>query len=271
MIWLPPIFYAIWLLIFGLCIGSFLNVCIARIPEGRSIVTPPSTCPSCSARIRWYDNIPLLSYLILLGRCRRCHTRISPVYPLVELAGGLIFFSLFLKNSFSAEMVRGSVFLCCLLVLFFVDLHHMLLPNVVTLPCAVIGILFALFHASPISLLDALGGGVGGALFLMSIMGLYYLFRGRLGMGWGDVKMMLAIGAFLGVKGMFLTLICACCAGAFYGLFLLLFYGKKLDHALPFGSFLAPAAALIYFGGDRLFELYVSVLQQYLVPEFILR
>jgi len=260
MIWIPYELFAAWFFCVGLCIGSFLNVCIVRIPDHRSIVVPPSACPSCSTPIRWYDNIPLISYLLLRGRCRDCRIRISPVYPLVELIGGLIFLSLFLRHSLSIEILRGTIFLCCCVILFFTDLRHMILPDVVTLPAAAAGLLFAAVGLAPVTFLDAAAAAVAGALTLLAINGLYYLIRRRHGMGFGDVKMMLAVGAFLGTRGMLLTLIVASFTGGLYGAALLL-AGKKADHALPYGTFLAAAAIFAYYGGQACTDWYVSLLR----------
>jgi leader peptidase (prepilin peptidase)/N-methyltransferase len=251
---------AVWLFVLGLCVGSFLNVCIARIPAERSVVSPPSACPGCLVPIHWYDNIPVISYILLRGRCRSCGGRISPVYPLVELAGGAIFLSLFLRHSLSAEMARGAIFLCCMLVLFFIDLRHMLLPNVITLPAAAVGVLFSAVHASPVFLLDAITAALAGAGTLLAVMGLYYGIRRRHGMGMGDVKMMLTIGAFLGLKGMFLTLVVSSLVGGLAGIALLI-SGKKFDYPLPFGSFLAPAAAFTYFVGTAPIDWYMALLR----------
>lgn len=258
--WLPPEFLAVWFFAFGLCIGSFLNVCIARIPAERSVVFPPSSCPACGARIRWYDNVPVVSYLLLLGRCRVCRGRISPVYPLVELAGGSILMTQYLRFSLSWETVRGAIFLCALLILFFIDLRHYLLPDVMTLPVTAAGLAFSISGTTPVRLQDAVLAAVAGALTLLAMMGLYYLIRRREGMGMGDVKMMLAIGAFLGLRGTFFTLLVASLFGAIIGITVLLLTRKKADYPLPFGSFLAPAAAFTYYAGSRPIDWYLHLL-----------
>ncbi|MEW6364562.1 MAG: prepilin peptidase [Acidobacteriota bacterium] len=257
--WIPAPVLTAWFFAVGLCIGSFLNVCIARIPEERSVVFPPSACPRCSARIRWYDNIPLLSYLLLLGRCRSCRGRISPVYPIVELVEGITLAGLFARNGISVELVRGLIFISCLVVLFFIDLRHMILPNVITFPCAVLGLLFSVLGAAPLRFVDALAGSCSGAAALLVVMGLYYLLRRRQGMGTGDVKMMLSVGAFVGLKGALFTLVAASLAGGLFSIGLLL-AGRKFDSEVPFGCFLAPAAALAYVTASAPVDWYLSLL-----------
>lgn len=257
---LPPELVVTWLSMAGLSIGSFLNVCIARIPAGRSVVFPPSSCPGCDRPIRWYDNIPLISYILLRGRCRSCKAGISPVYPLVELTGGLILTGLYYEHGLSLELIRGSILLCCLVILFFIDFRHMILPDVVTIPGAVAGLFFSALSIGPVGFADAAGGAAAGALTLTLIMGLYYLVRRRLGMGWGDVKMMLLVGAFLGLKGTYLTMIMASFGGGLISI-LLLARGRGLDHAIPFGCFLAPATAISYLAGDAPLQWYIDLLR----------
>lgn len=257
---LPPAVIAAWIAAVGLCVGSFLNVCIVRIPERRSVVFPSSACPSCGSLIRWYDNIPVVSYLLLHGRCRACSVRISPVYPLIELAGGAILLAQYGKAGASVELIRGTFFLSCLLVLFLIDLQHMILPDVITVPGAAVGLVFAGAGASPVSFLDSFAAAAAGALTLLIIMGVYYAVRRRQGMGMGDVKMLLTIGAFLGLKGTYLTLVAASLAGGIFSVGLLL-AGRKLDYPIPFGCFLAVGAALAYYSGNAPLDWYLSLLR----------
>lgn len=257
---IPAELLAAWFFAMGLCVGSFLNVCISRIPAQRSVVFPPSACPTCGSRIRWYDNIPLLSYLVLRGRCRRCHAWISPVYPLVELLGGAIFLAQFLREGLTVELARGSILLTCLVVLFFIDLRHMILPDIITYPSCLAGLAFAAAGLAPITVLDSLSGALGGAATLLFILGGYYLVRRRQGMGLGDVKMMLSVGAFLGLKGTYLALVAASLTGGVFSVGLLLL-GKKFDYAIPFGTFLALGGAFSYFAGSGPLDWYLSLLQ----------
>lgn len=260
---------------FGLIVGSFLNVCIYRIPRGESVVLPRSHCPRCSAGIRPYDNVPLLSYLLLRGRCRSCGEPISLQYPAVELVTGLLFYACAAQWAFTPPTFVNSLFLALLVALVFVDYQHQILPNVVTIPGTIAGILLSPFQAEGAyhdiltvaaasalrpdgfenllpwvgSVLGALIGG--GILFVVGFA--YKLVRKRHGLGMGDVKMMAMVGAFLGWRSALLTIFAASLAGSIIGLFLVLFQGKSLQHKLAFGTFLGiGAAAVLFFGASIL-------------------
>jgi leader peptidase (prepilin peptidase) / N-methyltransferase len=243
---------------FGLVWGSFLNVVIHRLPRGENIATPPSACPRCGRRIRPYDNIPVVSYLLLGGRCRDCGVRISPVYPLVELLTAAAFLTLYSRFGLSLQLVAACVFAAALIALGFIDFFHQILPDAITLPGLVLALAYAAFRPD-LSLRGALGGAVFGGGFLLSVYGAYYLLRKKEGLGLGDVTMMLFVGAFLGWRGTLLTLVLASFSGAFVGAFLIAFRKKDLQHALPFGSFLAPAAFVALVWGDRLVRAYLSL------------
>ena len=225
---------------FGLVIGSFLNVCIARIPEEVSIVTPGSRCPKCGAPIKWYDNVPVLAWLWLGGKCRACGAGISAMYPLVELLTGLLFVGCYLEFGITQATVKWLFFLCLIVILTVTDLLVRLLPDVVTLPGLVAGILFSAYvpprddvtflvssfslrhfrvmlTARELGLLDAVLGAAFGGLLLWGAATVYKLVRHQEGMGQGDVKMMAMAGAFLGVQNTFLTILFGTLLGSLIG------------------------------------------------------
>lgn len=264
--------------IFGLIVGSFLNVCIARLPHEESIITPRSHCPHCSAKIRALDNIPLLSYVILRGRCRSCHARISWIYPAVELFTGIFFLLSVQRFALTGETLKFLLFGCALIVLMFTDIQFRLLPNEITVGGIAVGLLISLivplrdrslavlvflissFAPRAKELLSwsdsdfsnsVLGAVVGfGILFLVGE--LYYLIRRVEGMGMGDVKMMAMVGAFLGVKLTFLTIMAGSLLGSVFGILGILWQHRDLKYELPFGTFLGIAALLLSLYGDPL-------------------
>jgi leader peptidase (prepilin peptidase) / N-methyltransferase len=235
---LPAPVIGVFVFLFGLIIGSFLNVCILRIPTGKSIVMPASACPKCGAAIRPYDNIPVLSYLILGGKCRGCKTKISPMYPLVEFLTGVLFFACYYAFGISVETLKWATFSAILVVLIFTDIRERILPDVVNYTGFGLGLLFSffvrpedgtagwisnhLFRFPPpvpvLSLVDALVGAAVGSGLLWLVSEAYFRLRGREGMGLGDVKMMLMAGAFLGAKRTLLTILAGQCWGACWGL-----------------------------------------------------
>jgi leader peptidase (prepilin peptidase)/N-methyltransferase len=229
---------AVFFFLFGIVVGSFLNVCITRIPEGLSIVSPGSRCPRCLTPIRPYDNVPILGWLWLRGKCRSCKLPISPMYPLIELTTGLLFVGCFLRFGFTLETGKWIVFSCLIVVLAITDVRVRLLPDVVTWPGFALGILLSFFinvndgsayvfsirllhrtlPETAISVLDALLGAAFGTMCLWGVATLYRAVRGREGMGLGDVKMMAVIGAFIGLRGTFLTILLATLMGSVIGI-----------------------------------------------------
>lgn len=246
------------ILLFGLAWGSFLNVVIYRLPRGQSLVRPPSSCPRCGKRIRAYDNIPVLSFLLLGGRCRFCGARISVVYPVVEILTALCLLLLYNQYSLSLHFFASSLFASALIVLGFIDYFHQILPDEITLPGLVLALLYVFFRPD-LSLRQALIGAAAGASFLLVIYAAYYLLRKKEGLGMGDVTMMLFVGAYVGWLKAFLTLVLASLAGAAVGLFLLYFRKKDLHFALPFGTFLAPAAFFSLLWGETVITAYLSL------------
>lgn len=252
---LPSWFVPVLAAALGLVVGSFLNVVIHRLPRGESLSFPPSHCPRCGAAIRWYDNVPLLSYLLLRGRCRDCRGPISPRYPLVEAATGLLFLAVLGRAPQWPGALHALVLGSLCLALALIDLEHMLLPDALTLPGTAFGLLLALL-GGPISLLDASLGTVLGAAVPLAIIWVYRWLRGVEGMGFGDVKLLAMLGAFLGWQGMLLALALAAMAGALVGVGLIVAGRGSRQTELPFGTFLCAAAVVVLFWGDQLFVLW---------------
>ena len=304
---LPPSFYATAIFLFGLAFGSFLNVCIHRLPQGRSVVRPRSACPQCGAPIRALDNIPVVSWLVLGGRCRNCKTPISPRYVFVELLTGLLFLACWLTFGPTLWTLKFCVFAFLLLGLIFADAETKLLPDALTLPGLVVGLLFSLlvpvdglaarlmpwlgmrsldFPWRLLSLADALLGAAVGASFIYGAGAIYLRARGIEGMGFGDVKLMALVGAFLGVKLTVFTLFSASLVGSLAGLStILMVWIKRTErrmkrnheslpaarrrawksasmvyrhYEMPFGVFLGTMAMVAVFFGDALIRWYVE-------------
>ncbi len=241
--------------LFGLIVGSFLNVCIHRLPFHESVVWPASRCPSCRAGLKAYDNIPVISYLMLRGRCRTCGEPISLRYPVIELLTAAMFLAALLF--FDPPMLyQRLLFGCAMIVLFVIDLEHRILPDVITLPGIVLGFVFSLFM--PPGWKDSLIGIIvgGGSLWLMGEA--YFRLRHEEGMGFGDVKMLAMIGAFLGWKLMLLTLMLSSFLGSIIGVGMIVLRRGDMKYALPFGTFLAVGALVASAVGDRIIEWYTS-------------
>jgi leader peptidase (prepilin peptidase)/N-methyltransferase len=263
--------------LFGLIIGSFLNVCIYRIPLGKSVVFPGSSCPGCSKSIRFYDNIPVISFLLLRGKCRSCKTPISFQYPLVELLTGSLFFACAKAWHFDSPTYVNSLFLSILIILIFTDYHHQILPNILTIPGTIAGILLSPFQRPPAGQLSSyysdklsvmtaellypsnpevslpwvgsiLGALIGGGVLLMVGLG-YAKLRKREGLGMGDVKMMAMVGAFMGYYLAFVTIFVGSLLGLLLGVYLIAFRKMNLQTKLAFGVFLGIGAAVSLFYG----------------------
>ncbi|GAB6909622.1 Type 4 prepilin-like proteins leader peptide-processing enzyme [Desulfosarcina cetonica] len=255
---LPSLFIDIVAFIFGACIGSFLNVCIYRIPEGLSIVYPGSRCPRCETIIPFYDNIPIISYLLLAGKCRTCHLPIALRYPFVELLGGL--FGLASVHTFGPTVQAGVVFvfIATLIVVTFIDLDHRIIPDRISLP----GIPFfflAAFALPAIAWQARAIGIVAGGGILFAVAWIYHRITGREGMGGGDIKLLAMIGAMIGWQGILFTIFAASALGTIVGLLAMLKSGKGMQLAIPFGPFLAGGAMIYLFFGERLIDWYLLV------------
>ena len=244
--------------VFGSIIGSFLNVCILRLPEKKSLLFPASHCPHCRKPIRFYDNIPLISFLVLRGRCRFCGQPISPQYFMVELLTALL--SLFLFFSYSLiEYFIYFAFFSSLVVVTFIDLKHQIIPDVISLPGIGAGFL-ASFVLPRITCLDSLLGiALGGGILYLIALG-YYLITKTEGMGMGDVKLLAMIGAFLGGKGVVITIFLSAFLGAMVGVAMMVIKGKNRKYAIPYGPFLSIGALLSLLWGDVLLVWYYHFL-----------
>ncbi len=247
---LPPWFFPVFATLLGLVVGSFLNVIIHRLPRGESLSYPPSHCPRCGVAICWYDNVPVLSYLLLRGRCRHCQGPISPRYPLVEAATGLLFLAAAFKMPQLLWALHAVVLASLCVALALIDLEHMILPDALTLPGVALGLLLAVV-GGPTPLLHAAIGTVLGASLPLAIIWVYRWLRGVEGMGLGDVKLLAMLGAFLGWQGMLLTLALAALAGALVGVGLIVAGKGSRQTELPFGTFLCAAAVVVLFGGEK--------------------
>jgi leader peptidase (prepilin peptidase)/N-methyltransferase len=240
----------------GLVAGSFANVCIHRLPRGRSVIFPPSRCPSCETLIRPLDNVPVLSWLWLRGRCRACRARISPRYPAVEAANGLLWLGLAVSGGPSLQTLVSMVLVSALVVLSLIDLEHQLLPNAITRPGIAVGLAASLLPGSPVGPTSALGAAAGGWLAFAAVARLYESARGVEGLGQGDWKMAAMLGAFLGWQKMLLTVLLASVGGTAVGLALVALRGRDMRYALPFGTFLGLAGIVVVFVGGPILEWY---------------
>lgn len=302
---MDPLF-ASAIFVLGLCLGSFLNVCIYRLPLDLSVVTPGSACPKCKNGIAFYDNVPVLSWLILGGRCRNCKTKISSRYLFIELLTAVLFLACYWHSGLTLATFKFCIFGFLVLGLIFTDAETKLLPDKLTLPGLALGLLFSLLvpvndlasqfmpglvslpfsddlAARLLSLFDSLLGAAVGASFIYGAGAIYLRWRGTEGMGFGDVKLMAMVGAFLGVKLTVLTIFSASLAGSFFGLTTVLVVWLKRTHRfmrslanaqaarrrgwqsaqvvyrhyqMPFGVFLGSMALFAFFFGNRLLGWY---------------
>lgn len=257
--------------LFGLVVGSFLNVCIVRIPEGQSIVFPPSRCPRCREPIRWYDNIPVVSFFLLRGRCRACGLPISLRYPLVEFLSGLLFVFVVREFGLNGEGILILSLCSALLAVAFIDLDHMIIPDVITIPGMIVGLTLAPFFMASLTeplpfhigsifqirnwyltaLLNSFMGLVagGGPLWLIGMI--WEKIRKVEAMGGGDVKLMGMVGSMLGWQAALTTIMLAAASGAVVGVMLIIMKKHESKNHIPFGPFLAFGAVLsMFFGAD---------------------
>ncbi|HSP07170.1 MAG TPA: prepilin peptidase [Acidobacteriota bacterium] len=251
----PLWFVLLYVFVLGTIVGSFLNVCIYRIPLGISIVSPRSSCPSCHHGIPWYHNIPILSYLWLRGKCSFCRERISPVYPFVEFLTGVYFLMLLIFFGPYRSFVIYAVFGSIMIALIFIDYYHRLLPRVITFPGVALG--FASSFVNPY--VNPWQSGLGillGALLPISVLVAYKWLRKKEGMGHGDIVMLAMVGAFLGWKMVFVVILFASFAGVLVGIPIIYIMKKGSDFPLPFGTFIGAVALLAVFWGRWIWNLY---------------
>jgi len=265
------------LALFGLVFGSFLNVCILRVPRRESIVSPGSHCPACGNSIRWHDNIPVLSYVLLRGRCRDCGKRISLLYPLVEILTAAVFLLEFARYGLTPEFIKNVLFAMLMIILIFTDFRERRIPHKITLFGMTIGLLLSIvirvddrpigwilahwgFHppAFLLSLMGALAGAlVGGGLFFLVGEAFYHL-RHKEGLGFGDVMLMLVVGIFFGPPLTLMTVLLGSLLGTFIAIPLTMISSKFRDYQWPYGSFLAIAALYASLGGEALLRAYLQ-------------
>jgi leader peptidase (prepilin peptidase) / N-methyltransferase len=247
--------------VLGACVGSFLNVVIHRLPRGESLVFPGSHCTSCGHEIAWYDNVPLVGWLLLRGHCRSCKSGISARYPLVELLTALIAVSLHARLGFSLPFLVAFYFACTLLAIAYIDLDHQIIPDVLSLPGVVVGLVAApILHGG--TWLEAIQAAALGALLgggiLFAVAWSYERATGREGMGGGDVKLLAMVGAFLGWQGVLLTLLLGSLVGSAIGISIMLARGADSKLAIPFGPFLSIGAFVAMFWGGAIVSWYLT-------------
>jgi len=242
-------------LLLCLTLGSFVSVCIYRLPKHESIITPRSHCQSCNKDIPIWDNIPVLSYLILKGKCRLCDTSISIIYPIVEVSAALLLLAGFIKFGVSIKLTILCVIGPTLLTISIIDIKHKIIPDTITLP----GIIFGLVAGSYLfGLKESLVGLIsGGGIFLL-VSEVYYRVRGRVGMGGGDIKFIAAVGALLGTKNVFLIIFLSALMGSVVGLIGLVVKKMNATSQIPFGPFLAAGTLIVYFSGEDIIKTYIA-------------
>jgi leader peptidase (prepilin peptidase)/N-methyltransferase len=254
---LPIVFY-LFIFVLGAVIGSFLNVCICRIPEGRSIVSPPSACPRCGSGIRWYDNIPIVSFLLLRGKCRACGAAISWRYPMVEALNGTLFVLFFLRVGLTPLLPVLFLLGSALVVITFIDLDHQIIPDRISLPGIPIGFAASLLTGHP-GWLSSLIGILAGGGSLLIIATLYEKFSGKEAMGGGDVKLLAMLGAFLGWPSVPFIIFIGSLGGSLVGVPAMLLQKRGGDLKIPFGPFLAFAALLYILAGGEIIRWYFNL------------
>lgn len=237
--------------IFGAAMGSFLNVVIRRLPIGQSLIHPPSHCVNCNSPIAWYDNIPILSWAILRAGCRICGSKISIGYPAVELSVALLFVWLERCVGFNLQFAISAAFIASLVAVALIDLEHMIIPNVISIPGAIIAFAVS-FMPGGIEPVTSLIGMTSGAAVLAAVIIVFHRLTGEEGMGWGDVKLLMFVGAFLGYKPLPIIFVIAGTVGVILGGGYMLIYKKGRSHHIPFGPFISLGAVLHLLEGDRL-------------------
>jgi leader peptidase (prepilin peptidase) / N-methyltransferase len=246
----------------GLIVGSFANVCIHRLPLRESVVSPRSRCPTCRKPIGALDNVPVLSFLFLGGRCRHCRARISWRYPAVEATNGLLYLAVALGEGLSPSALVHMVLITTLIVLSLIDLDHFILPNVITLPGIVLGFAASFLPGSAVDPLDSAKGAVGGYLAFAAVAWAYERLRHQEGLGQGDWKLAAMLGAFLGWKRMVATVFLASVAGSLIGGALILLGRRDAGQKIPLGTYLGVAGILCLFWGSDLIDAYQALLHR---------
>jgi len=255
---LPFTYMAVFVFLFGAAIGSFLNVCIYRLPLDQSIVSPGSRCMSCGTAVRWFDNIPVISWIVLRGRCRRCGVTFSIRYPLVELLTGCLMLVLFLRFGLSVSFAVYALLVAALIVITFIDFDHQIIPDEISLSGVALGFLTSFFLPEP-GWVSSLAGIVVGWGSLALVFYAYLWLTGREGMGGGDAKLLAMLGAFLGWKAIPFIIFTSSLVGSIVGLSLMALQRKGRHLAIPFGPYLAMGAVLYVFYGPQLINWYLRL------------
>ena len=254
------IFYAIIVFLFGICIGSFLNVCIYRIPENKSIVTPGSFCPNCQTPIPFFCNIPIISYILLWGRCKFCKKSISIRYPLIECLTGIFAVLLLMKFGLTIEMGYWFVFISPLITISFIDFDHQIIPDVISLPGIII-FASSFYFIPQMTIKNAIFGILIGGGSLTTVALIYYFIRRQEGMGVGDIKLLAMIGAAIGVKGVFFTIFAGSLVGTIVGIMeILLSQNSDMKLKIPFGPYLSLGTVCYIFFGEEIIIWYLRFL-----------
>ncbi len=265
--WPPGLYTYVSLLVFlfGSALGSFLNVCVYRIPREQSVITPRSRCPHCETPIAWYDNLPILSYLFLRGQCRRCHTTISPRYIIIEALTGVLFLALWLIHGWSAVTPLYMLAVFGLLLATFVDLEHMIIPDRVSIGGMLLGLMlsaaFPVLHQALTPLESVVSSIIGlvagaGSLWLVSVLGKWAFKKDAMGLG--DVKLLGAIGAFMGWEGVLFTIMLSSLGGSAVGLAFILTGRQDWQSRIPYGPYIALGAIIWMLWGMGWWEAYVE-------------
>jgi leader peptidase (prepilin peptidase) / N-methyltransferase len=263
--------------LFGLALGSFLNVCIFRIPAGESVISPRSHCPGCGKLIAWYDNIPLVSFFLLGAKCRHCKARISAIYPFVEALTALLLVLCFLKFNLTPEFIKASVLSLLLIILIFTDLTVRRIPHAVTILGMGLGIVLSFvipvdlrpidwflmrsgvsIHPIFASLLGSIAGALAGGGLFYAVGETFYRISGKEGLGFGDVMLMLMVGTFFGMPLTLLTILFGSVLGTLVALPLELFHSRLRHHAWPFGTFLGIGALIAALWGQQAVQAYLN-------------
>ncbi len=248
----------LYLFVIGACIGSFLNVCIYRLPEEKSIISPSSHCPFCKNKLKWYHNIPIISYIFLQGKCAYCKKKISIRYPIVELLSG--FFTIINYKIFglSFDFFFYTIFIYLIIIVIFADLKYMIIPDEVSIGGIIIGFIMSFFSNS-ITWMQSLVGIIVGGGILYSIIIIYYFITKKEGMGGGDIKLIAMIGAFLGLKSIFFVIFIGSLLGTIIGIPVMIIKKKDKNLAIPFGPFLSIAAIIYIYLGDIILNWYMNL------------
>ena len=255
------IIYGVFIFIFGLLTGSFLNVIICRVPDGRSIVRPGSSCPSCGTRLKWTDLVPVASHIFLKGRCRYCGIRISSRYTLVELMTAVLSLLMFLRFGLTYEFFIYLALLYILLPCFFIDLEHMIIPNglIITGLALIVPVLLLRLFVTESKITDNIFGGLagGGILLLIYITG--YLVYKKEALGFGDVKLFFVIGLFLGLKSVIIAFLFSIFIGAAAGIIMMVLKKKEGRSEMPFGPFIVTGSVMAIFIGELVYNWYMGI------------